>query len=445
MSSGSTLSLGSRGRDQPPKHEHVQEESALRKMFLSYSGKDKPEVDRLDRELRRRGVLVWRDQRDLTGGRANEAEIEAACRNAAGFVFYLTHEAAKSRWVREKERDHALAARQQRSDTGIVPIFRDDRLEVREKMRALRDDPASRAEPYDLTTFQGYEVDPQKDLDGELRQAANKVLGSHLESLDATKPPGEAWTVGVVTRGGLAPLQYAPDLLLEWSEDFPSREHDAAPTEPPSPGQWKNVLEPALDAFVAQLKKKLGARALRVAPQCHLTLALAFGHSLRRNTSAGLTVVEPHSGDLWESPKVPLAADHGAWKKRRKKIGDGKEIALAINITQPSKSFAKQVVTASRKINAGTAVIFEPTDGASKTIFANLDPTGVHQRAVAVVEQLQDEPAFPDCKIVHLFLAAPVGFAILLAQQFSNVRSVQTYEWSEASSGYLPGCLLVSS
>lgn len=418
----------------------------MRKMFLSYSSKDKAEIERLDHELRRRGVPTWWDQYDLTGGRINEAQIEAACRDAAGFVFYLTHEAAQSRWVREKERAYALDACRRRSDVGIVPIFRDDRLAIREAMRDARDGhPTSRAEPYDLTTFQGYEIDSKKDLDGELRRAANKVLGSLLTSLDATKPPGEAWTVGLVTRGGLLPLEHAPDLLLDWSQDFPVRAHDAMPNEPPTREQWKNVLEPALDAFADELKPLLKARALRIVAQCHLTLALAFGYRFRRNTGVELSVIEPYSGDVWESPRAPLAPEHDAWSKKRKKVGDGEDLALAINVTQERKSFNAQVLAAARRGNIGNVLIFEPAGGTSKTAFANLEPTAVHRRALAVVEQLQRDARFPDCRVVHLFIAVPVGFAILLAQQFSNVRAVQTYEWSEAIQGYLPGCLLVSS
>ena len=111
----------------------------MKKIFLSYSTKDKQEVERFDRELRRRGVPVWRDQYDLTGGRVTEAEIEAASRDVAGTVFYLTENAADSEWVREKERGYALAARDARS-ASIVPIFRDELAVIGDKMKALAAD-----------------------------------------------------------------------------------------------------------------------------------------------------------------------------------------------------------------------------------------------------------------------------------------------------------------
>jgi len=77
------------------------------KVFLSYSSKDCSEVDKLDLELRRRGVVLWRDRESLLSGRPLKDEIAAAADQAAGFAFYLTMNAARSEWVREKERKHS--------------------------------------------------------------------------------------------------------------------------------------------------------------------------------------------------------------------------------------------------------------------------------------------------------------------------------------------------
>jgi len=99
---------------------------SIRRVFLSYSAQDVQEVERLDLELRRRGVPLWRDRTELLKGRPAVVEIARAATEAAGFAFYLTSHAVRSEWVREKERSHALQNLTLKKGFGIVPIFRED-------------------------------------------------------------------------------------------------------------------------------------------------------------------------------------------------------------------------------------------------------------------------------------------------------------------------------
>ena len=62
------------------------------KVFISYSRRDAPAVDRLATELERRGLRVWVDRSGLVGGADWTTEIVAAIREADAFVVVL------SRW-----------------------------------------------------------------------------------------------------------------------------------------------------------------------------------------------------------------------------------------------------------------------------------------------------------------------------------------------------------
>lgn len=65
-------------------------------VFISYSRRDTPTVDRLANELERRGFRVWIDRTGLVGGADWTTEIVAAIREADAFVVVLSRWSIKS-------------------------------------------------------------------------------------------------------------------------------------------------------------------------------------------------------------------------------------------------------------------------------------------------------------------------------------------------------------
>src|SRR2546422_1173264 len=94
------------------------------KVFCSYASANLEEVFHFDLALRRHGVPLWRDRVSLGKGALTVEEIDRAAKEAVGFTFYLTLEAAQSEWVRERERAVALQNARLDSSFGVVPIFR---------------------------------------------------------------------------------------------------------------------------------------------------------------------------------------------------------------------------------------------------------------------------------------------------------------------------------
>ena len=423
-------------------------EGNLKQVFLSYSAKDRAEVDAFDREMRRRGVPVWRDRRDLTGGRATRKEIEKAFQDALGTVFFLTENAAESEWVRETERRLAQEANARWFGHGIFPVFRHDRREITQAMQNQAADRAA-LDAYDLSTMDGYVVktteSPTKEsLIGEFRKAARRVLGGVLKSLDESKATGAALRIGLATRGAITAQDPNNDLLADWSADFPGV--DGGPSAPPSPEIWAESLLPALADLQAEIStpRRSGRRAVVLVPQCHLTLALAAGFQFRRNVQVDVSVIEPNTGSHWTAPRLPEPGNPAAWTVERLDLGAGKDVALVVNVTQPPESVRAQL-RSNVESCVGSALIFEPAGGPSFTWLSGLDALEPHRRAMAVVERVRTDEAYPASKNVHLYFAGPAAFAVLLAQQFSNLRSVQTYEWLNSEQRYVPGPRLISS
>ncbi len=414
----------------------------MKRVFLSYSSKNASEVERFDRELRRRGVPLWRDRDNLAAGRLTHKVIEKASKEAAGFVFYLTRQAAESRWVRETERAYALENQRQWSGFGIVPVFRDGIAEVTEHMKRLGEDAASDPAAYDLSAFTGHVVDPARVKSGRLgeehRTAARKVLASLLSTIADGAGRGSRLNVGLMTREGPALGKYPIDCLLDWTADYAS---------PPTPGVCRENLLPALQAFRSEVQGYLPRLPLHVVPQCHLTMALAFGFEFRRNTGIALEVREPHSGAIWLGPAAPLEPLADAWSFTKLPVGESGDVGLAVNITREAKQFQGEIKDYLR--GAGPPVsrvlYFEPKVGPSIRALSDLKPEVAHRMAVAVVERLIKDPKVHESNAVHLFYAGPPGLAILIAQQLSNTRPVQTYEWSSGERTYAPSFELVSS
>jgi hypothetical protein len=227
------------------------------------------------------------------------------------------------------------------------------------------------------------------------------------------------------------------DLLLDLREDFPR----GGPV--PDPAQCEAHLLPALGSLEKHISRSWPSLELRLILQCHLTLALALGFQFRRNTGASLEAVEIHSGDIWPGPKVPLPPAHDLWTVSEEALAGGTDLAVAVGVSGP---IAKEVQAALKDhgIRAAHLLRFEPAWGASKTALQGIDREAPHRMVVAVAERLAAAREERRYRTVHLFYAGPPALAALLAQQLSNVGTIQTYEWLDGASCYRPTFSLVS-
>jgi len=70
--------------------------------FVSYSGADKPFVERLGRSFRAVGVNYWVDYREIRVGDSITDQISKGLRDAGNLVVVLSRASVKSRWVSEE-------------------------------------------------------------------------------------------------------------------------------------------------------------------------------------------------------------------------------------------------------------------------------------------------------------------------------------------------------
>lgn len=101
-------------------------------VFVSYSRRDQPFVDRLTRELEHGGFNTWIDRDDIPGGEAWEATITRAVRESAGLVVVLSPASAASEYV---PKELSLADKFNRP---VVPVLHQPWDDTADSERARR-------------------------------------------------------------------------------------------------------------------------------------------------------------------------------------------------------------------------------------------------------------------------------------------------------------------
>src|ERR1700761_1264094 len=234
-------------------------------VFLSYrwvDGVPPGRVEVLDRELRLRGVPVWRDVRELGAGGLNEAVASDALRDhCCGCVLYFTEAVLESWFIKSVE----LAAVRHRIERDeeffVTAIFDGVGSEESEVLR--------REIGVDPSGYQGLFIDETVDFEVQIRPFANQVLRRYLATVGA-----EATTVALDTWSEI-PLDAEAALHLNWA----GADAEAGPL-PVDPELLKRA---AKDMEVA-LRARTESRDLQVAGNVHLSTAFLIGHTFREPT-----------------------------------------------------------------------------------------------------------------------------------------------------------------
>ncbi len=404
----------------------------LRRVFLSHSSSNLDEVVRFDSQLRQHGVPLWRDRVDLAKGVPVESEIAQAGIDAIGFTFYLTHEAAASEWVRVQELGYAVQNARLDHSFGIVPVFRDDKNAVVEKMLEL----ATNGDPkYDLRQNTGYIIRNPSELalEGELAQAAHTVLLSTLRTLREHSVSGSRLRLGAVTRN-TKPWSSTPiDLVLDWSHLYPP-----VVSHLPNPGVGKTQLLVALQSLSDAITQEWADNRIQLIPHCHPSMAVCCGFLFRRGTGFDLEVLDHASGSRAIGPARPVAADRGVWQETLVESGpESRDIALVVGVSRDIVADARRTLDV-LGVQVGAVLGLAPSNGPSHSALPLDEPLYQHGLAVSAVHRVTEIQSHRGVGTVHLFIAVPGTLAVLLGQQLTNIGAVQLYDFDNESKNYVP-------
>lgn len=94
-------------------------------VFLSHSSKDNKFVQRLEKALKKNGIEVWVDYDRLDVGDSLYGKLAPAIYTSDYFVLIWSENSQKSRWVRERELNAALAREDEEDREIILPVLLD--------------------------------------------------------------------------------------------------------------------------------------------------------------------------------------------------------------------------------------------------------------------------------------------------------------------------------
>lgn len=217
------------------------------------------------------------------------------------------------------------------------------------------------------------------------------------------------------------PMASASIWSIDWVDRFDGTDAFAK-RRPRPPATWAD-LEHEIESIPSHLG---GMKQVAVSGSMRLAVAFEVGAALRMVTGVDLAVVQ--RGELWASDAeytVPKALDVSEVA-----LDQGTELAIAVEVSTPI-TFDVQAFVRQTQLPVQRLVVVRPHDGPRDNSVVDAEDAVAH--AVGIRDAVRR--AARGHERVHLFLACPMGLALLLGHRWNRVAPTIVYE-DIASLGY---------
>ncbi|MFC0039520.1 SAVED domain-containing protein [Actinomadura rayongensis] len=197
-----------------------------------------------------------------------------------------------------------------------------------------------------------------------------------------------------------------------------------------NPQEWETVLRPQLVDAQRALR---GIRSRRVLVTGTMRLPTWFTAGVVFQETAGFTIAKIKDGELWVRPTHPVDPAPISLSRPPGELLAGQDVALAIAIaTDLTADVQRYLASTGRDI---PLVTVRPASGTSNASISGLNHA--YGLALAIRDLAREIARTVRPPVLHLFLATPAGFAVLLGGVWDRVPTTQTYE-DLAAEGYEP-------
>ncbi|MGH3922582.1 MAG: SAVED domain-containing protein [Pseudonocardiaceae bacterium] len=211
------------------------------------------------------------------------------------------------------------------------------------------------------------------------------------------------------------PLAVDADYALDWVERF---DGDSAylKRRPRAPATW-DQLQTEIESVPSRLRT--GRSAVLLTGSLRQATAFAIGGALRM--VSGIDIAVNQRGQLWSSrepynaPLTPRITEHV--------VGRGNELAMALAVATDLTEDVLEFVH-KRELPVERLLVLRPPAGAKD----NAVPDAAAAVALAVGVRDTVRQACRNNPRVHLFLAGPMGLALLLGHRWNRVKPTVVYE-----------------
>jgi hypothetical protein len=226
------------------------------------------------------------------------------------------------------------------------------------------------------------------------------------------------------------PMAADADHALDWVDSF---DGDSAYTKrrPAPPKTWSQ-LQADIESAPGQLPA--GAKAVSVTGSIRLAPAFLVGTTFRMVTGTDLAVMQ--RGQLWstadsyDAALIPKISEH--------LLGQGDELAVAIAVATDLTDDVLEYLRG-QNLPVSKLVVYGPSGGVARD-GAVPDSSDANALAVGIRDHLR-RLARP-VRRMHLFLACPMGLAVLLGSRWNRLCETVIYEDIRVDEGYSPAFMI---
>jgi len=380
--------------------------------FLSYRRTRKDEARLIISAQHDLGIPTWQDINNLAEDHTEDQLREVlGDPSTANAIIWITPDVSTSAVIRKIEVPAILARRQQDDLFFVIPVAAggldyvaaaeavDQQINVQDleywNLRKVAGDPIGAPQAFELGT---------------------RVLERRIRAIHRLLPKGAPIRLTLNTRTA-PPFQADVGLSVDWTGRFNGRESTS--------DSWDNHLLPALKTIVTTLHAQAPGRTIAASGFPAIAAATALGSAFL--APAGINI-------SWEQIKVgrptqnwSLAYSREPSDFRTKTTGEdpaAKDLAVLVSVAaNVAFAFAasKRDLPHFRAITAITKEGYPPHD-----ILTPGQAVDVAYVVVEGIRRARDE--YRPIDVIHLFMAVPVGLAMMIGQLLNTLGPVQTYE-----------------
>ncbi len=389
----------------------------IKELFLCHQATWAVEVHALAAQLRMRGIAPWVDKQRggfLLGDSSQDEARRVIQDDCFGLLLYVTPGVFARWFIREVEIPAAKAAKAQHPGFVLSAFLRGTTFRTLAR-RSVGSFGVDLAEFHGMTSRRNV---TSAQLAEDWVRASNEVL-----------------------RKWLALQRITPRISLQFStrQLFPDESDDLLridatayfQADPLAMDKW-DTLHRALTDVQIEITHSFGRPRLYVHGSKHLTAACLFGRVFARN----ILDIRQTPDDVWSSDTITSAI----------------EPFTATLDVPPDHDRSLFVEIASRYKNVGIGVdeVLHRRAGANPARLSLTPADGPldvdNQLCVAMVNQayaaIEQAMALAPFQAIHLFVASPQAFVMMLAQRFSGLPEVHFYEWTNGR--YIKTCVIPS-
>jgi hypothetical protein len=372
------------------------------------------------------GIPTWQDVEHLDEG-PTEDQLREVLRDPtiANGVLWLTPDVADSAIIKTVEAPELLRRARAKDGFFLVPVAAAglDYADAAGLFEGIY--PAHELEHWNLR-----KAAPIAPTAG--RETAARVARRRARAIHKELAPGQTIHIGLFTRVQ-APFELGTAFAFDWAHRFDGR---LATT-----GDWSNHLLPALREIADCLQQHAPGRPVVAHGLAALPAGIAFGSvflTVRGIDLAWRQVTRGRSDELWS-----LGGEREESRFRTETSGaspSARDLAVFVSV---SENVAVAVMASRSELPPFRAVIAVERDGAPPhDLVSPGQAQDVALKTVAAIREARI--SYSGVERVHLFVAAPVGLAVMIGQLLNTLGPVQTYEHvpTDAVGRYVKGPLL---